>query len=115
MTMGSSRWPGARKLYCLSLCFVNPVVNTCGDEHSQLPASSELTQRYNSIENLYIIDLSRTWYNHYQAVLEVDCPRPLAPLVRQRLLLHVASAGVDLGGYKVQLVLVSLCEASSPF
>ena len=31
-----------------------------------------------------------------QAVLKVDCPRPLAPLVRQRLLLHVASAGVDL-------------------
>ena len=53
-------------------------------------------------------------YNRYQAILEVDRPRPLAPLVRQRLLLHVASAGVDLGGYKVQLVLVSLCEAS-PF
>ena len=52
MTMGSSRWPGARKLYCLSLCFVNPVVNTCGDEHSQLPVSSEWTQRYNSLENL---------------------------------------------------------------
>ena len=28
ITMGSSRWPGARKLYCRSLCFVKPVVNT---------------------------------------------------------------------------------------
>ncbi len=24
LPIGSSRWPGARKLYCLSLCFVNP-------------------------------------------------------------------------------------------
>ena len=32
----------------------------------------------------------------HQSILEIDGPRPLAALVRQRFLLHVASAGVHL-------------------
>ena len=79
--MGSSRWPGARKLYCRSLCFVKPVVNTYWEG------------KYNYFEKLSKDRIVNT----YQTILQIDGSGSLAPLVGQRLFLHVASAGVHLG------------------
>ena len=39
----------------------------------------------------------------YQSILEIDGPCSLAALVRQRLFLYVASAGVHLGNHDKML------------
>ena len=68
MTMGSSKWPGARKLYCRSLCFVKPVVNTW-DYHFEYMEPSR-----RQVDDIVL-------KRNYQSILEIDGPRPLAPLV----------------------------------